>query len=230
MSWSSSPQNASLAGSQAVATKILVVDDQRMFGELLAHLLGDHPDLEVVGVVGDAEQALQRARADRPDVVIVDNRLPGADGVAVAARLREELPDAGLVMLTDNDDDSLLRAALSAGCAGFVHKSAPSDELVRVIRAVRDGMPALGHDVVSRLAGPGASTATRRRGLTARELEVLRLLSDGASTRNIADQLFISMNTARNHVQRVIGKLHAHSRLEAVAIARRDGLLGNTRP
>ena len=229
MSTSSSPPGVNPSNAPETATtRVLIVDDHRMFGELVAHLLDGQPDFEVIGIAEDAAQALARARAEHPDVVIVDYRLPGSDGVVLAQRLRSDLPDVGLVMLTGDNDDALLRAALSAGCAGFVRKDETTQELVRVVRAVRNREPAILPETVARLASP-PSAAARRRGLTARELEVLRLLADGASTHVIAERLFVSLNTARNHVQRVIGKLGAHSRLEAVAIATRSGLLDSRR-
>jgi DNA-binding NarL/FixJ family response regulator len=158
--------------------------------------------------------------------VVLDYRLPGDDGISVATKIREAAPDIALVMLTGHGDDAVLRAAVGAGCAGFVTKDEAVVNLVDAIYAVRDGAAAIGADRVARLAMP--PNRGEQRGptaLTAREREVLRLLSDGASTRRIAERLFISVNTARNHVQRVIRKLDAHSRLEAVANARRAGLL-----
>jgi DNA-binding NarL/FixJ family response regulator len=194
--------------------RILLVDDHRMFTELMTVVLGEHPDLEVLGSAVDADEALERAAADPPDVVVVDFQLPGADGIAVAQRFRRELPDVRVVMLTGRDDDALVRAAIDAGCAGFVSKDRATQELVAAVRTVRDGNAALPPATASRLAGSAPPSAQTRFGLT-----------DGVSTKELADRLFISLNTARNHVQRAIRKLGAHSRLEAVAIATRAGLV-----
>ena len=141
-----------------------------------------------------------------------------------ARRLRELVPDVAMVMLSGMDDDAVLRAALVAGCTGFVTKDRATGELVDAVRAVRAGRGAIDPAASARLAGvqaPGRDGA----GITQREHEVLVLLAEGLSTREIAQQLFISLNTARNHVQRLIAKLGAHSRLEAVAVARRNGML-----
>jgi DNA-binding NarL/FixJ family response regulator len=209
------------------ATRVLIVDDHRMFAEMLADVLRGHGDMAVTGVAADGDEAIAATRTDPPDVVVLDYRLPGEDGVSVARRLRELAPEVGLLMLTGLEDDAVLRAALIAGCTGFVTKDRATGDLVDAVRAVRAGRGAIDPAMNARLAGPpdGGRDAT---GLTQREHEVLVLLADGLSTREIAQQLFISLNTARNHVQRLIAKLGAHSRLEAVAVARRNGLLDAT--
>jgi DNA-binding NarL/FixJ family response regulator len=213
-----------------VPIRILLVDDHRMFTELMTVVLGEQPDLEVTGSATDGDEALERATLDPPDVAVVDYQLPGADGIAVAHRFRRELPDVRVVMLTGRDDDVLVRAAMDAGCAGFVCKDRATHELVAAVRTVRDGNAAPPPATVSRPANAPPSSAPARFGLTDRELEVVALLADGVSTRELADGLFISLNTARNHVQRAIRKLGAHSRLEAVAIATRAGLVHPERP
>jgi len=141
----------------------------------------------------------------------------------IARRLRDLFPDAGLIMLSGLDDDSVLRSALAAGCTGFVTKDRAIDDLVDAVRSVRAGRGAIDPAATARLANP--SLPNRETGLTQREQEVLVLLADGLATREISERLFISVNTARNHVQRLIAKLGAHSRLKAVAIARRAGLV-----
>jgi len=204
--------------------KVLIVDDHRMFAELLAEVLGATDDMAVTAITADGHAALAEARAEPPDVVVLDYRLPGDDGVVVAGRLREVVPEAGLVMLTGLGDDAVLRGALVAGCAGFVTKDRALADLVDAVRAVRAGRSAIDPAANARLATP-PDPRHGMTGVTQRELEVLGLLADGLVTREIAERLFISVNTARNHIQRLIAKLGAHSRLEAVAIARRAGLL-----
>lgn len=206
------------------ASRILLVDDHRMFAELLKVALEAEHDLTVVGLAGSGRQALDLATDCRPDVVVLDYRLPGDDGIRVAQQLRQALPEVRIVMLTGQEDDSLLRSALSAGCSGFVTKDKGIDHLVDAVRAVCEGRVGIDADATSRLTALPAGRRGSNR-LTAREAEVLALLADGVSTREIASRLFISLNTARNHVQRLIAKLGAHSRLEAVAVARRNGLL-----
>jgi DNA-binding NarL/FixJ family response regulator len=159
-------------------------------------------------------------------VVVLDYALPGEDGVSVARRIRQVAPHAGVIMLTGLANDEVLRAAVVAGCAGFVTKDKAVDELVAAVRSVRDGRSAIDPEATARLAtSPRTRMRSDRFDLTAREREVLALLGEGLTTREIADALFISNNTARNHVQRLIAKLGAHSRLGAVATARRAGLV-----
>lgn len=195
-----------------------------MFAELLSISLEARDDLSVVGVAGSGRQALEMATERHPDVVVLDYRLPGENGIRIADRLREALPDVQIVMLTGQEDESLLRSALAAGCAGFVTKDKGIDNLVAAVRAVCAGQVGIDAEDTTRLATLSSSGRSGTR-LTTREAEVLVLLADGVSTREIASRLFISVNTARNHVQRLIAKLGAHSRLEAVAVARRNGLL-----
>jgi DNA-binding NarL/FixJ family response regulator len=197
-----------------------------MFSELVAAVLEGHDDLEVTGVATSGDQAVEAIEADRPDVVVLDYALPGADGISVARRIRQQAPDVGIIMLTGLSNDEVLRAAVVAGCAGFITKDKAVDDLVAAVRTVRDGGSAIDPEATARLASaPRARGRQDRFELTERELEVLELLAEGLTTREIADALFISNNTARNHVQRVIAKLGTHSRLGAVATARRAGLV-----
>jgi DNA-binding NarL/FixJ family response regulator len=208
------------------STRVLVVDDHRMFTELLGHLLAGYDDIELVGVAATADEALAFAATDPPDVAVIDYRLPGEDGARVAARFKAAHPSVKLVMLTGFDDDEVLRSAITAGCSGFVTKDRAAEDLVSAVRAVQSGAPALDPDAVNRLVvSPPAEPRGALRSLTSRELDVLELLVEGVSTRGIAERLFVSVNTARNHVQRVLAKLGVHSRLEAVALASREGLL-----
>lgn len=216
------------ARAASEATRVLVVDDHRMFAELLRSTLEQHDDLVITGVAVDGDEAVDRAAADAPDVVVLDYRLPGDDGVTVAARIRRAAPDARLIMLTGHDDDQVMRAAVAVGCTGFVTKDRAADELIHAVRAVRDGGTAFDTDRLARLVETRTGP-TRRDSLTQRERDVLELLVEGATTRQIAERLFISHNTARNHVQHLIRKLGAHSRVEAIATALRKGLTAQPR-
>lgn len=210
--------------TESPVSRVLLVDDHRMFAELLSVSLEAEADFAVIGVAGSGAEALALATESHPDVVVLDYQLPGENGIRVAHRLRDALPEVQIVMLTGQEDESLLRSALAAGCSGFVTKDKGIKNLVGAMRAVCDGRVGLDADATVRLAtlSPRGRRSSR---LTRREAEVLALLADGVSTREIASRLFISLNTARNHVQRLIAKLGAHSRLEAVAVARRNGLL-----
>ena len=193
----------------------------RDLAELLGEVLRGHDDIVVTAYVATGDEAVELVARDAPDVVLLDYCLPGEDGIAVAARLREISPDIGLIILTGVGDDSVLSAALLAGCTGFVTKDRATSELVAAVRAVRDGRSAIDPGAIARLATMRREPTRGDAGaLTQREREVLILLAEGATTREISERLFISLNTTRNHVQRLIGKLGAHSRLEAVAAAR----------
>jgi DNA-binding NarL/FixJ family response regulator len=214
------------APSDGGSTRVLVVDDHRMFTELLGHLLAGYDDIELIGVATTADEALAFAADALPDVAVIDYRLPGENGAHVAARFKAEHPSVKLVMLTGFDDDEVLRSAITAGCSGFVTKDRAAEDLVSAVRAVQSGAPALDPDAVNRLVvSPPPERRGALRALTSREIDVLELLVEGVSTRGIAERLFVSVNTARNHVQRVLAKLGVHSRLEAVALATREGLV-----
>jgi DNA-binding NarL/FixJ family response regulator len=206
--------------------KVLLVDDHRMFTELLVQLFRDEHDINVSGVAHTAADALVMARNDPPDVAVLDYQLPDSTGTDLAARLLREHPDARLLMLTGFQDEATIREAVEAGCCGFVTKSQALDELVEGVRAAHAGGAPFSPVLLARLL---PTLRQDRRGgtisLTARELEVLKELAEGCSNRAIADRLFISNHTVRNHVQRVLTKLGAHSRLEAVAVATRLGLV-----
>lgn len=213
--------------------RVVVVDDHRMFLESLVRLLEDEADIDVVAVAGSSADAVASVAATGPDVVIVDYQLPDESGVRTTASLRATNPGLPVVMLTGQADTSAARAAVEVGCVSFITKDRAAQDLVDAIRSAY--MPAgrvAGSVVTPPATGAGASTGlvagwegARATRLSRREREVLGLLADGAGTDTISELLFISRNTVRAHVQRVITKLSAHSKLEAVAIARRRGLL-----
>jgi DNA-binding NarL/FixJ family response regulator len=210
--------------------RVLVVDDHQMFAESVARILGDEADLEVVGVVGNAADARAAAVTAQPDVVLLDFGLPDLDGAAAARLLREAHPSAQIVMLTGQVDDLVFAAAIEAGCVGFVTKDKASSELLSAVRAAGAGELAIPPGTLARLLpilrrdGQGAKPQ-----LTAREQEVLELLVEGAATTTIAERLVVSPHTVRNHIQRILGKLEVHSKLEAVAVALRLGLVDKPR-
>ncbi len=210
--------------------RVLVVDDHQMFAESVARILGDEADLEVVGVVGNAEDARAAAAAAQPDVVLMDFGLPDLDGATTARLLRDAHPSAQIVMLTGQIDDLVFAAAIEAGCVGVVTKDKASSELLSAVRAAGAGELAIPPATLARLLPilrrDGQSAKPQ---LTAREHQVLELLVEGAPTATIAERLFVSPNTVRNHVQRILVKLGVHSKLEAVAVALRLGLVDKPR-
>ncbi len=212
-----------------VPTRVLIVDDQQMFAESLVRILGDEADFEVVGTAPTAAAGVQLAIELRPAVVVIDYGLPDIDGLQAIDMVRDSIGDVEFVMLTGTAEGSLLSAAIDAGCAGFITKDNASRELVHAVRAAGRGesviSPAMLAKLLPRLRDEPTHASRDPRELTARELEVLTLLADGLSTEGIEQALFVSRHTVRNHVQRIMAKLGAHSRLEAVTLAVRHGLI-----
>ncbi|MGN6599429.1 MAG: response regulator [Actinomycetes bacterium] len=206
--------------------RVVVVDDHRLVAEGLTATLEAAGDMEVVGISGTAAQGVDMVRAYRPDVVLLDQRLPDNDGTTVIGPMLNVSPTSKVVMLTATDDDSVLLRAIEAGCAGFVTKGRTSATLVEAVRAAASGEAVIAPDALARLL-PRLSDRRARLGsdLSPREREVLALLVAGLPNADIAKNLSISYATARNHVQAIISKLGAHSKLEAVAIALREGVV-----
>jgi DNA-binding NarL/FixJ family response regulator len=206
--------------------RVLIVDDHQMMAEGLEAALEAEPDLEVVAVAGTAAGAVAAAAEHRPDVVLMDFRLPDRDGARAAADVRRADPDVVVLMLSGYGDDATLSRAIDAGCAGFVHKSGDIETVVDAVRRARAGEPVFSTEdlakLVRHLRGDAAPVGSD---LTSRELEVLQLLAEGVTTDALAERLYISRHTARSHVRNILAKLGAHSKLEAVAIAARSGIV-----
>ncbi|MEV4413629.1 response regulator transcription factor [Catellatospora sp. NPDC049609] len=214
--------------------RVLLADDQSLFREALAVLLGVHDDIEVVGEAGDGAQALDRAAALRPDVVLMDLRMPVLDGVAATRRMRAEQPGVRVIVLTTFDDDEEVFAALRAGALGYLLKDASSAQLVEAVHAAARGeavlQPSVAAKVVAQFARLPAGPGEPRPQplvvpLSERELDVLRLLAGGRSNREIAAELFLAEGTVKNHVTNVLAKLDARDRTQAALRARELGLL-----
>lgn len=217
-----------------MAIRVLVVDDQRIFTESMRMLLELEDDFEVVGEALDGEAALDRARSAKPDVVVLDLRMPGLSGIDVTRRVKSDLPDVRIVMLTAEDADAELTAAVEAGVDGYLLKSCAMQDLVTTIRRVMAGETVIPPTQLKSLLRSLTDRRQRQEMspgeylgsfLTPREREVLRLLAAGRSNEAIASELFISQNTVRTHVQNILSKLNVHSKLEAVAFALRHGLV-----
>jgi DNA-binding NarL/FixJ family response regulator len=208
--------------------RILLVDDQSLFCEGLRMLLATQPDLEVVGEAGDGEQALQEAARLRPDVVLMDLRMPVLDGVAATRRLHGVQPGCRVIALTTFDDDEYVFDALRAGAVGYLLKDVSSQKLFEAVRAAARGesflQPSIAAKVVAefaRLTGPFSShPAPLVEPLSERELQILRLVADGATNREIAAHLFITPGTVKNHLTNILGKLGVSDRTQAALKAR----------
>ena len=211
---------------------VLLVDDQPLVRAGLKMILGPADGFEIVGECGDGAAALAAVEKLRPDVVVMDVRMKGMDGVEATRRLRE-LPDAPPVLiLTTFDDDEVLSAALRAGAAGFLLKDAPADDLIRATRVVAEGGAWLDPAVTGRVlaayragapANPG--TAARISTLTARELDVLRLIGRGATNQEIAGTLVIGEATVKSHIGHILDKLDLRDRAAAIVFAFDHGLV-----
>ncbi|MGY1728683.1 response regulator [Geodermatophilus sp. SYSU D01062] len=210
------------------AVRVLVVDDQALFREALVTLLGARPEVEVVGEAGDGHEALERAAAVRPDVVLMDLHMPVLDGIGAARRLRVEQPHVRVLALTTFDDDEDVFAALRAGALGYLLKDVSSDRLVEAVLSAARGesvlQPSVAAKVVARLAQLDDAPRPRPQPLVVplsdRELDVLRLLAEGRSNREIAQALYLAEGTVKNHVTNVLGKLGARDRTQAALRAR----------
>ncbi|MFD7659845.1 response regulator [Actinosynnema sp. NPDC059797] len=210
------------------AVRVLLVDDQALFREALATLLATHDGIEVVGEAGDGDEALRRAAELAPHVVLMDLRMPVLDGVAATRRLRVEQPGVRVIALTTFVDVDVL-AALRSGAFGYLLKDVSSARLVEAVAAAARGesvlQPSVAAKVVARFAqlpdvGPAPRPQPLVVPLSERELEVLRLLADGRSNREIAAALFLAEGTVKNHVTNVLAKLGARDRTQAALRAR----------
>lgn len=210
---------------------VLVVDDHRMFADSLVRLLGDEDDIAVHDAVHTAAESIEAARSERPDVVLLDFQLPDLDGASAAREILAAAPSARIVVLSGFADRASINAAREAGCAGFLSKDRAADEVVAAVRTAHAGESNL-PDTTSTLLG-GSPTEGRdgpASELTDREREVLVLISQGLSNQAIADEMFISVNTVRNHVQSVNRKLGVSSKLEAASVAAQRGMIPRPQP
>lgn len=207
--------------------RTLLVDDQALFREALAALLEVQPEIEVVGEAGNGEEAVRLAADLRPDVVLMDLRMPVLDGIAATARLRLEQPDVRVLALTTFDDDADVFAALRAGAVGYLLKDVSSARLVEALVAARRGESALQPSVAAKLVARVAQWPHEQAPpqppavpLSERELDVVRLLSEGHSNREIAGKLFLAEGTVKNLVTSVLSKLQVRDRTQAALRAR----------
>ncbi len=203
--------------------RLVVVDDHPVVRHGLVAMLRYERDMQVVGEAGDGIEAVNRILELLPDVVLLDLNLPKMSGIQVMRQVRTQRPQMRFLVLTTYDTDEYIGPALEAGAQGYLLKDATPDELTRAVRSLAAGGAALEEGVAARvlesIAEPGGDE------LTARELEVLRLLAAGASNKAIAAQLYLSENTIKTHLSHIFGKLQVQSRAEAVAVALQRGLV-----
>jgi two-component system NarL family response regulator len=210
--------------------RVLLVDDHQLLTGSLSQVLAGESDIDVVGVAGSVADARSLIR-ERIDVALMDYRLPDGTGAEATRAIKSRWPGARVVMLTALADDETVLESIQAGADGYLTKDRALEEVVSAVRAAHAGETLLPRAVImgiaQRVAAARDRSSDRRiiEPLTPRELEVLRALTEGLSTREVCERLFIAPNTLRTHVQNIMGKLHVHSKLEAVAFALRHRLV-----
>lgn len=207
--------------------RLLVVDDHTLFRRGLVALLAGDATLEVAGEAADAAEAVRKAQALQPDVILLDNHLPGATGIQSLAELKEAAPAARIVLLTVSEDEQDLQAALRGGAHGYLLKTMEGDALGAAIRRVMAGEPVVSNELMPKLvaafqappAAPAAPAAESQAQLSPREQDVLRQIARGASNKEIARSLGIAETTVKIHVQHILRKLGVASRVQAAVLA-----------
>jgi DNA-binding NarL/FixJ family response regulator len=213
--------------------KVIIADDHALFRRGLEMVLEKEPDIEVVGEAHDGEQAVERAQALMPDVMLMDVRMPRGSGIEATQKIKELLPHVKILMLTHSDEEADLYESIKAGASGYLLKEVSTEEVADAVRSVWQGHSRISPAMASKLLNE-FQTLTKRADerqplapprLTERELQVLRLVAKGLGNRDIATQLYISENTVKNHIRNILEKLQLHSRMEAVIYAVREKLL-----
>jgi DNA-binding NarL/FixJ family response regulator len=204
---------------------VLIVEDHQVVADGLAALINDQKDMVVIGQAGSVSEAIARATELNPDVVLVDFRLTDGTGADAGLGIRQVRPDTKLIFLTREDSDAARFAALEAGASAFVHKSRAAAEVVEAIRVVARGGSLFTPRTISALLNKRREAESQFEKLTPREKQVLRLMAEGAASRDIASRLGISYTTVRTHIRSLGSKLGVHSKLEAIIKARELALV-----
>lgn len=214
-------------------TRVLLVDDHQLFREGLNTILAGQSDFEVIGEAEDGLEALVKARQLKPDLILMDVAMPGVDGLEATQRIKAELAEVTIVMLTVRDEDEKLFEAIKNGAQGYLLKSIRSHEMLSLLRAAVRGEAAITPSLGGRMLEEFRRVSQRAPhepgegdvSLTGREQEVLGLIAQGATNKEIAQQLGISVYTVKSHLRKILAKLHVEHRYEAAMIARRNGLI-----
>ncbi|MEE3326821.1 MAG: response regulator transcription factor [Myxococcota bacterium] len=210
-------------------TKVMVVDAQRLVREGISRILESELDIQVVATAVDGREAVEVALEKRPDVVVIDAQLPRLSGTEAVRRIRENSHDTACIVISSLDGPNQVKQALTAGASGFVPKDAGAADLVEAVHAVRQGRsylaPTLADQVISALTAPAEAKSGGVSELTARQREVLQLIAEGLSTKEIATELGISLKTAQTHRANVMDRVGVHKVSSLVRLAIREGLV-----
>ncbi len=220
-----------LGGGPVETIRVLICDDHALFRRGLVMVLESEEGIEVVAEAEDGADALAKAEETAPDVILMDVRMPKMSGIEATRAIADLVPSAKILMLTVSDEEEDLYEAVKAGATGYLLKEISIEEVANAIRAVVTGQSLISPSMASKLLSEFNNLAKVAQQkvlaprLTDRELQVLKLVAQGLSNREVAEQLFISENTVKNHVRNILEKLHLHSRMEAVVYAVREKLL-----
>ena len=206
--------------SNQLRIRVLSVDDHPLLSEGIATMINSQPDMQLISQAASGSEAIQQYREHRPDVTLMDLRLPDLSGIDVMIAIRTEFPEARVVMLTTFEGDVEIQRALQAGARGYLLKNMPPSEILDVIRHVHAGKKRVPPEVAAQIAEHMSDEV-----LTAREVEVLRKIGGGNRNKDIADLLFISEETVKVHIKHIMDKLGAKDRTQAIAIAVRRGII-----
>jgi len=207
-------------GSNADLIRILTVDDHALLREGIAFLVKSQPDMELIAEASDGMEAIEQFRRHRPDITLMDLRMPNLNGTEAISRIRNEFPDAKIVVLTTYAGDVQVLKAIKAGARGYIVKGHVHRELLDAIRSVHAGHKRIPPEIAAELADHAADDQ-----LSAREIDVLRLIGEGNANKQIADKLLIAETTVKNHISSILSKLRANDRAHAVTIALQRGII-----
>lgn len=217
--------------------RILLVDDHVLFREGIASLVASRPDMEVVGQAVDGLEAVEKAKELRPDLILMDIRMPNCDGLEATRRIKREWPDARIVMLTVSEEDEDLFEAIKSGAQGYLLKNMRPAALFELVQGVSRGEAPISPSLAAKILKEflQATQKVTHQGvtevnLTDREKQILQYVAQGASNKEIASYVFITEGTVKNHLHNILEKLHLHNRAQAAAYALREGLISGTPP
>lgn len=212
--------------------RVLLVDDQSLFREALANLISSDPTIEVVGSVTNGEEALRATAIHQPGVILMDLRMPVMDGVIATKRIRAQFPNVKVIALTTFNDDESVFEAIRAGAVGYLLKDSSKEELFHAISLAAANKYFLPPEITARvvkeftrISKPKHHIETLKVNLTAREMEILKLIAEGISNKEIADRLVIAEGTVKNHISKILEKLDVNDRLQAILKAKNLGII-----